>query len=1201
MRTAIPITILLAACKPDLQSPTPTLASIEPALVCNAQLTTTIQINGASLTPVPLNDLNEPALAIPDLSLAHALNLDGAAGTSAMTDLDEAAGSADNVTWQSTAGMAFDVTPDRLPPGVYDLNLLQADGQSASLAAALAVVPPPTLTSAEPSLLCDAQGDVEVTLVGSGFLDVGGTLPTVHFGDHDLPADSMSDCTPLAGPVAGQLCTTITVTVPTDAIPAGVFDVSVTNPAPADCSSTDAVQIEVVPEPEITALLPDSVCEDAGTLTLEVQGTGFVVVGGTTYPTVTVGTSTRTVTGADGCTNLVLSGEVCTSLDVELPVSDYALGTYDVTVANPDPPGCSTETPFPLDVVPPPTITDVAPDAICDSGGSFTITGTGFTSGTTVEVDGVPAASVTVVSDTELQVTAASGMTTGFQDVAVFTAGGCTAVDAAAIEVVPAPLLFYVDPPVAYSGVNLEVTLFVAGVTGDITDVWLERVADGVTTDLVFDATNPDQIKATVPAGLPEGDYDVHLLQDDTCPALLDQGLFVEADATVSVESVDPSFAWTSEYSPIQVLSADPTPNGMVPFTDLPRVYLDPVSSATATATAVLGLSYVDPFHLDAVVPPGLTPDDYDVIVVNPDGSVGILPAGLTVTDAASPPPRVDSLSPPSIPNSGTQTVTIAGANFRGSVVTFECLDPTTGAPTTATVTPSTETSTTLTTPVPASTLFGICIATVTNADGTYVTYSSMSVTNASQNLDSYTVSAAPMGVARRAPAAVAGRATRTARYLYAIGGDSGTTAGALASVEASGVDKFGDLVGFFPLANALPEPITLAGVARIGRFVYVVGGHDGETAVDPGPQSSVYRAEILDPLASPRIDDLSVDYGDGTNLDVGTWSWRVAAKFDVNDASNPGGVSLASDPIVAHLPDIPDTFEVTIAWNAVPGAVGYRIYRSPDADAPSNTEVFLADVTGNATTTFTDLGAAPTSSERPLAKGEVGRWKVMPPLPGARQAACVTTGADPSNPAMHYLYAAGGTDGVAVKGEVYYLDVLDAGASQTAGTWKTATNALATPAQECGAWTVDSAFHTVVADDETWTYFGGGRTGLTGTATTGKMYAGRITAGGNLGTWTVSSGPGVIKDMVPERAGFGVFSASDFLYMAGGQSAAPSASAKSTHIDGPPDLGNYNAGYSLSTPRYLPGSAQESGVTFIVGGTTDAAAASNTVEWANF
>ena len=140
----------------------------------------------------------------------------------------------------------------------------------------------------------------------------------------------------------------------------------------------------------------------------------------------------------------------------------------------------------------------------------------------------------------------------------------------------------------------------------------------------------------------------------------------------MSVESVDPSFAWTSEYSPIQVLGADPTPTGMVPFTDLPRVYLDPVSSTTAKATAVLGLSYVDPFHLDAVVPPGLTPDDYDVIVVNPDGSVGILLAGLTVTDAASPPPRVDSLSPPSIPSSGTPPVTVNGANFRGSIVTFE-------------------------------------------------------------------------------------------------------------------------------------------------------------------------------------------------------------------------------------------------------------------------------------------------------------------------------------------------------------------------------------------------------------------------------------------------------------------------------------------------------------------------------------------------
>jgi hypothetical protein len=750
-------------------------------------------------------------------------------------------------------------------------------------------------------------------------------------------------------------------------------------------------------------------------------------------------------------------------------------------------------------------------------------------------------------------------------------------------------LLFYVDPPVAYSPISLEATLYVADVTGDITDVWIED-ANGVVTPLTFDATDPEQIKAVIPANLPEGDYDVRLLQDGSCPADLDQGLFVEADETVAIDSLDPAFAWTSDYTPVRLLAADPIPTNEVGFEDLPRVYLDPTTTGT-TAMALTSLSFVDGGALDAIVPPGLAPDVYDVIVVNPSGAVGYLAGGLRVT--VDPPPRVDSLSPPSLSNSGTQAVTIRGANFRGSTVQYDCVDPSSGAATTATVTPATVTATSISANVPVSTLFGICTVSVTNSDGTAITYSSLSITNSSQNLDSYTVSGAAMAVARRAPAAVAGRATQTARYLYAIGGDNGTSAGALKTVEASGVDKFGDLDGFFPIPE-LPGPRTLAGVARVGRFVYVVGGHDGTATI-----GTVLRAEVLDPLAAPRVDDLSAGYGDGTNLGAGTWAWRVAALFPANDTSNPSGESLASDPIVARLPDIPDTFEVTITWPAVPGATGYRVYRSPVADSPSGTEQWVGDVT---IASFTDHGAAPLGTNEPLPKGALGMWATMPPLPGARRSPCVATGNDPANAALHYIYAAGGADASdAVHKEVYYLDVTDAGSSQTVGTWKTATNLLTTGVLECGAWTVDSAFHTVVTGTDSWIYVGGGRTSATGTSTAGTMYAGHVLAGGNLGTWTVSSGSGPLKDMSPTRAGFGVFSASNFLYMAGGQSAGPSSTAKSTAITGPPGLGNYNAGYSLAVPRYLSGSAQESGVTFIVGGTTDSAAASTTVEWANF
>ena len=96
---------------------------------------------------------------------------------------------------------------------------------------------------------------------------------------------------------------------------------------------------------------------------------------------------------------------------------------------------------------------------------------------------------------------------------------------------------------------------------------------------------------------------------------------------------------------------------------------------------------------------------------------------------------------------------------------------------------------------------------------------------------------------ARRALSLVAGRPTSTSRYLYAIGGDNGVTGNAATigssvydSVESASVDVFGVMSGWAAQRNALPAPRTEAGAAQIGRFVYLLGGHDGTIPGLPGP-----------------------------------------------------------------------------------------------------------------------------------------------------------------------------------------------------------------------------------------------------------------------------------------------------------------------------------------------------------------------------
>ena len=50
------------------------------------------------------------------------------------------------------------------------------------------------------------------------------------------------------------------------------------------------------------------------------------------------------------------------------------------------------------------------------------------------------------------------------------------------------------------------------------------------------------------------------------------------------------------------------------------------------------------------------------------------------------------------------------------------------------------------------------------------------------------------------------------------------------------------------------------------------------------------------------------------------------------------------------------------------------------------------------------------------------------------------------------------------------------------------------------------------------------------------------------------------------------------------------------------PDLANWNSlGTSMSEPRYLPGSAQESAVIFVIGGETTSASASTSTDYTNF
>ena len=206
-------------------------------------------------------------------------------------------------------------------------------------------------------------------LTGADFLVLAdGTLPTVTFGTFSALADSASGCTPLTGPAGGETCTGLVFTVPTGAEQPGVHDVMVTNPAPADCFSTETVQAELVPRPSLASLSADVECIDQADQLILLTGSDFLVLADGTRPTVTIGSYNAEADSSQNCQSLTgpAGGEVCTELVFTLPTGSVPPGVHDVVVTNPETAECFSTEPIQVEVVPAPTVTVLTPPGACD-------------------------------------------------------------------------------------------------------------------------------------------------------------------------------------------------------------------------------------------------------------------------------------------------------------------------------------------------------------------------------------------------------------------------------------------------------------------------------------------------------------------------------------------------------------------------------------------------------------------------------------------------------------------------------------------------------------------------------------------------------------------------------------------------------------------------------------------------------------------
>lgn len=927
-----------------------------------------------------------------------------------------------------------------------------------------------------------------------------------------------------------------------------------------------------------------------------------------------------------------LSVTINQALKLKTGVGVLPLGVYDVSVSNAN--KNSVQLASALVVAPPPDIEAVNPKVLCrESQSRVSITGSGF-----LEINGEKP--VVKLADREVQVDMLSGcrdlsikgttvkLCTGVTvsvDSTTLPAGdvevevqnpasaACTDSATGVLRVTEgsAPIVFFVDPPVAYNGFPVTATIFTSGLASSAGSVELQH-DDGTTQRSISDFTSPERpnkILAQVPAGLKAGAWDVVVTNELGCSGRLDDGLTVTSTLNDTLlASVRPAFA-----SPTAATAVTLTGSGFAP---VPRVYITPLNS-TSAPFALRAVEVKSGTQLTAVVPGGLKPGAYDLIVVNPDGQVDVLRGGLTVT--ADEPPVVTGVTPASLPaNASNQPLTITGSGFKaGLQVVLDC-QTTNGSRTSVSTTTAAPTgggtraiaTVSMANALPSAADAGsVCLVRLTNSDGAFFEYSAFSVTNSSLNLSPWK-SGTNLTVARRAPAAATGRPTLTSRFVYGLGGDTGVTNDAKAigttvhnSVEAAPVDVFGTMGAWSEQRSKLPAARTWAGAATIGRFVYLVGGHDGANAT-----STVYRAQILDPLAGPTINNVDATLGDGSvGLAGGLYYYRAAALFPSNDLNNPGGESLSGELLPVQLPNRSEKIRITLSWQEIKGAHGYRLYRSKSPNVAANQLELvgtvscgsgdaLCDCATNASQCrFEDAGQA-TTAATPMPEGSLGTWHALDGarctagdclLGTAREAHAVTAVQDPAVANKWFLYAFGGrtTGGTYLNSYEVATVTVAANGQQTMSDFVAGTDTLASPIAETGVWVMRRENSQQITNADVWVYVGGGRTGANSYSQT--LEAGKLESTGMLGTFAASDS---LKGS--SLAGFGTGASNGQLYTFGGIIGAADGTSASLCSGGGscaplPDLqsGAFNALGSATTNRTYGASTQESAFFFLLGG----------------
>jgi hypothetical protein len=476
---------------------------------------------------------------------------------------------------------------------------------------------------------------------GSGAVDVtvataGGSASAPGIYAY-VPAPTVSDVSPTTGSVAGGETVTITGTsmasatsVTFDGIPAISFTIDsatqITAITPVGIPGT--VNISVVtaggaataadaytyyPVPLISFVLP-ATGPDAGGASVTIAGLNLT------------GTMSVTIGGAPA-TFMVDSD---TQISAVTPAGTP--GMANITVATPG--GVSTLTGFYM-YVSAPTIASVTPAAGPEIGGvPVIITGTSFTTASSVTFDGVLAVPFTIDSDTQIVAFAPAG--TGTVDVSIVTAGG-SATAVGAYTYVPAPVISSVSPAEGPEVGGTTVTITGTGLSGAMSVSF-----DGIFAS--FTVLSDTQIQATTPAGAGTATVDVSVSTAGGTATSTGAYAYVPSPQIISIS---PLSGLEAGGTTVTVTGTNFTSTTSVTFAGTPATFtVDSAMQVTATT-------------------PAGTPGAADVAVTTAGGSAIAVGA---YTYLPTPDPTITSVSPTEGYTVGGTTVIITGTDLTGAM-----------------------------------------------------------------------------------------------------------------------------------------------------------------------------------------------------------------------------------------------------------------------------------------------------------------------------------------------------------------------------------------------------------------------------------------------------------------------------------------------------------------------------------------------------